>query len=212
MASAVISVISKTIDVVTKIKSTEGRKQRWAKALFGLYQALGEIDASLSTIASTLGHREVYLDVGPAISADIEIFSLAIGKMSGVMGQETWDLFQLQNQPDKLQAIGIFDEKIVQVLIKAWFSDGGFVEAFNRIGLSYLFDQKLIRMTDAPFDPNSPVHGYAVKVTETDFRLDNDSDVKKLISIISDTRQAVGEARVELKAFISQSFKLEDIM
>lgn len=198
--------------MVTKIQSTESRKQRWAKLLFGLYQALGDIETSLSLICSTLENKAVFVDVGAQIAHNIEDFSRSIRKMSSLMGEGTFELFQIQNQPDKLQALGIFDENIAQVLIRAWFMDGGFVEAFKRIGLSYLFDQKVIRMKDAPFDPNSRVHGYAVKLNETDFRLDKDKDVQKLISIVVDTREAVGKARNDLKAFLSKSFKLEDVM
>lgn len=212
MASAVISIISKTVDVLTKIQSSESRKQRWGKLLFSVYQALGEIEATLSSISQTLEDRAVYVDVGPSISGDIDAFGRAIRKLSGLMGHETFDLFQLQHQPEKLQALGIFDENIVHVLVTAWFADGGFVEAFHRIGLSYLFEQKLIKMTDAPFDPNSGVHGYAVEVTETTFSLDNEKDIQKLISIVTETRLAVTNARDELKGFVVKSFRLEDVM
>ncbi len=212
MASAVASIVSKTVDVLLKIQSTESRKQRWAKLLFSVYGALGDIEASMYNITQTLIKPEDRNDIAAELKRDVETFQAGIAKLSNLMGQETWDLFQLQSQPEKLKAMGIFDQEVTNVLIKAWFMDGGFVEAFHRMGLSYMFDQKIMRMTDAPFDPSSSVHGYAVKVTKTDFSLKKKADVQRLISILSGSRSEVVTARDALKSFIAKTFKIEDII
>ena len=264
MASAVMSIVSKTVDVLLKIQSTESKRQKWGKLLFSVYNALGDVESTMYRIVTTLTqftevgegtpflfgtlHAPDYILIGSissngmmtvqtkllredgaetlseiknvpqrdllplVLSNDIQTFTAAFHKLSRLMGAETWDLFQVQNQPEQLKALGIYDEEVARVLIKAWFMDGGFVEAFNRIGLSYLFEEQLVRMSDAPFDPESNIHGYAVNLTETDYKLTDSEDVQRLISIVTPSRSAVVAARDELKKFIAKSFKIEDII
>src|SRR3954464_8703042 len=61
MASAVTSIISKTVDVLLKIHSTESKRQKWGQLLFGVCNALGNVETAMYRIARTL---EALADIG----------------------------------------------------------------------------------------------------------------------------------------------------
>jgi hypothetical protein len=76
MASAVISIISKTVDVLMKIRSTESKKQPWGHLIFGVYQSLGEIDHTLGGILTWMTDNydgsatELSRDIDEAVGAN----------------------------------------------------------------------------------------------------------------------------------------------
>ena len=100
------------------------------------------------------------------IAKDIRDLNRCIGTLAAIMSAESFDLFQLQHQSDKLKALGIFDEKIVSSFTRAWFDDGGFVEALRWLGLDQEIGGKVLNLRDAKFDPGSPTWGHEVEGEE----------------------------------------------
>jgi hypothetical protein len=147
-----------------------------------------------------------------ALAHDIRELNKSIHKLAAIMGDETFVLFQLQHRTDELKALGIFDDKLVSAMIKAWFLDGGFVEALRHLGFEQEFDSNTLRMLDAPFDPKSGKYGYEVKPVKTVFSLEKPKDIQKLIALINKSQTAVIEARDGVKKFIAEHFSIEEIL
>jgi hypothetical protein len=157
--------------------------------------------------------RVDWTDILPAVlSSDLRNLNRAIGTLSRLMVAQSFDLFQLQHQPDKLKALGIFDEKLVKTFTRAWFSDGGFVEALCYLRLDQEIDGKVLRLLDADFDPQTSPLGYDVDGVETRFSLDDRRDVAAFLELCRKCRGAVVEARDHVKQFISKTCKIEDIL
>jgi hypothetical protein len=54
MISAITSLVGKTVDVFLKINSSEARRRKFAKDIFGVYKGLDEVIQSLNDIEATV--------------------------------------------------------------------------------------------------------------------------------------------------------------
>lgn len=265
MLSAIGSMLSKTIDVFLKINSAEGRRRRFAKDVFAVYNSLDEIVQALDAIAVTVkdvaGLNESkdssIFDRGPmpeylletsrssdgtvelqtyylgddgterlspkkrvkfddmlaaVLSNDIRRLNRAIGKLARIMEAESWDLFQLQHQPEKLKALGIFDDNLISTFTRAWFADGGFVEALHHLRLDQELDGKVLKLVDAEFQPRTSPNGYDVDGHETEFSLENGDDALAFLELTTKCKSSVAEARDAVKKFIAKNCAIEDIL
>lgn len=157
--------------------------------------------------------RVKYRDILPSVlSSDIRRLNKAISKLASIMSAESWDLFQLQHQSDKLRALGIYDDEIVSTFNSAWFADGGFVEALHFLGLDQEIDGKVLMLRDAEFDPRTSPHGYKVKGDETQFCLDNKIDVAAFLDLTTKCQNDVIRSRDKIKAYIAANCTIEDIL
>ncbi|MBD6618972.1 hypothetical protein FNW02_24910 [Komarekiella sp. 'clone 1'] len=146
------------------------------------------------------------------LESNIRYFNNAIGKLTQIMKIESWDLFKIQHQPEKLKALEIYDEKLVRKFTNAWFEDGGFVEALFKLGLHQEIDGKVLKLLDAEFNPNSSLFGYEVEPQETIFDLTHTKDVEAFLKHTARCRNTVIEARDAVKQFIASNCAIEDIL
>ncbi|UJB72242.1 hypothetical protein HRE53_26865 (plasmid) [Acaryochloris sp. 'Moss Beach'] len=161
----------------------------------------------------TPAKRVKYRDILPSVlSSDIRRLNKAISKLANIMSAESWDLRGLHHQPDKLRALGIYDDAIVSTFNRAWFADGGFVEALFRLGLDQEIDGKVLMLRDAEFDPRTSPYGYKVKGDETRFSLDNTTDVAAFIDLTTKCQNDVIRSRDKVKTYIAANCSIEDIL
>lgn len=147
-----------------------------------------------------------------AIRRHISDFSEGVHQFVRPLSHEAWEWFQLGHQPERLQALGIYDSEIVHVYTRAWFEDGGFVEALRGLGFEAEFSSKVIRLVDATFDPQSSPHGYAVKPSTRVFDLTKPDDVSEFLHRVRETQVAANDARQSLKQLLNKHFSLDDFL
>jgi hypothetical protein len=93
----------------------------------------GEMDILVRSVdergdeTTTEYRRVLQRDFLPAaMSAQISALSQAIGDLSKIMEAEAWELW---HQPELLKRVDVFQPGLGNVVVDAWFMDGGFVEA-----------------------------------------------------------------------------------
>jgi hypothetical protein len=214
MFDAITSLLSKTLDGILKINSSEMRRRRLGRFMFQLYERLGEAAQGLDRLEQTIRARDVYSVDSLYNTVDLEIANCSgpIGQLSHMLSTETWDLFQAQSQPDRLRAMGIYDPELVNLLVRAWFSDGGFVEALLRLGLKTDIGRRELTVLDATFSESDRRHGYEIEHSSRSFKLDHATDVETFLELLASTRQSIRESHAKLRAFIAANYKVEDIL
>ena len=105
-------------------------------------------------------------------SEEIETLQKSTWTLQKLMGKDTFDLNHAMKQPEKLRALGIFDEKTARLLAEAWLTDGGFFMVLYSIGIE--LDSDIVRMAETIFEPEYP-WAWQGQV-ESAFRLDNQDD------------------------------------
>jgi hypothetical protein len=145
------------------------------------------------------------------LSTNIRTLNQALGRLSRIMSAESWNLWNAQHKPEMLKALEIYDKTVVNTFIRAWFEDGGFIEALYDLGLYQEVDGNL-RVLDATFDPYTSPHGYAVEYEETRYDLANPDDVDSFLKKTASCKRIVAEARDTVKKFIGENCKIEDIL
>jgi hypothetical protein len=146
------------------------------------------------------------------LSTNIRELVHAFNNIARIMQTESWDLWRIRDRPELLTALEIYDEKIVDTFINAWFEDGGFVEVLKRLGLRQEIDGHL-KVQDADFEPERSVASrYRVKPTLVIYDLSDPKHVKAFMSKINSCRKTVTAARKSVKDFISEKCLIEDIL
>ncbi|MEX2263882.1 MAG: hypothetical protein WD696_18150 [Bryobacteraceae bacterium] len=144
---------------------------------------------------------------------DLRSFSQAVRRLFYLFSGATFILESTEHESKELRVLEMYDPELVRTLRYAWEADGGFVEAFStRLGLEHLFDEQLVRMTDATFNANNPVHGYAVSGQVKDFDITSEVSVGELVSLIKSHQASISSARTALKAHLIQHYKIEEIL
>jgi hypothetical protein len=147
-----------------------------------------------------------------AVRRHVADFAAGVHQFARPLEHEARDWFQLGHQPKRLQALGIYDPELVHTYTRAWFGDGGFVEALRKLGFEAEFSSKVIRLVDAAFDPTSKRFGYEVKPSTEAFDLTKPNDVTRLNGRIQATERVAQEARESLRALLDKNFSLEDLI
>ncbi len=91
----------------------------------------------------TFSKRE-YISI--MFSEEIETLQKSTWTLQKLMGKDTFDLNHAMKQPEKLRALGIFDEETARLLAEAWLTDGGFFMVLYSIGIE--LDSDIVRMAE----------------------------------------------------------------
>lgn len=146
------------------------------------------------------------------LSEELTFLRNSFATIAEIMRTESHDLFQAQHQPDILRALEIYDAKLVQTFTRAWFLDGGFVEALMGFRISYEADSMQIQTADAEFDPNDGRAGYEIEPKYESFCIAKEKDRQKFLELLNECKSAVEEAQESVAKFISANCKIEDIL
>jgi hypothetical protein len=132
-------------------------------------------------------------------------------KIAKVMRAQSWELFQLQFKPELLKKLEIYDPTIVKTFTKAWFDDGGFVEALDRFGFKYELGGEL-ELIDYKFDPSENIEGYNIEPNTEIYNFSDTSQTKKFFKKINLCKVSVEKAYNSTKHFISRNCPIEYIL
>src|SRR5580692_735157 len=197
MFQAIASMLSQTIDIYLKVNSSEVRRRRFGRTMYAIYLALEDIEGSIDGVELALNGRTKFSDVWfySTLSKYAKQVNDSIGRLAGLFEAESWDFWELRKRPELLRRLDIYDRELVDVMCKAWFLDGGFVEALHRLGLYADFDRKVLRLLDEEFDPTKHGFGRRVKPSQAIFDPQKKADMNTLTSIITEARQSVQAAK-----------------
>lgn len=214
MIEAINTLISKTIDIFLKINSSEHRRRKFSKDIYQVYNELINVSSALEKIDNLIliiDKQNPLDDFEILFKKELEFLQNSFGKIAGILSAESWDLFQINHQPELLKAINIYDTKLVDTFNHAWFLDGGFVELLYRLKI-VLPQKRILKLIDKEFNPNNPTHGYAIKPKDYEFNLDKKSDRNKFKKILLDCKNSVDIAIGTVKDFIAKNLSIEDII
>lgn len=150
----------------------------------------------------------------PAIlSNEIRMLNKAFNKIAQIMEAESWELFHAQSKPRKLKALSVYDKKLADTFVRAWFTDGGFIEALLRLGIHYEIVGSVLKLRDAEFGtPQTPRSGFHVIPEETIYDLRNPDHVESFLTFSESCKVTVKRARDLFKVFIAKNCEIEDIL
>lgn len=146
------------------------------------------------------------------LSEELKFLVRSFARVAHVLESESMDLCQAQHQPKVLETLGIYDADLVRVFTRAWFLDGGFVNALRGFGITHDAPNAAITMTDAEFNPSDPTHGYAIVPDERHFSLNTKQEREKLQAILTECKRTVTDAKESMTKFMKQNCSLEDIL
>jgi hypothetical protein len=146
------------------------------------------------------------------LSEELAFLQNRFATIAWIMEAESGELFQAQHQPHLLRALEIYDAGLVQTFTRAWFLDGGFIEALRGLRVTYEANSTQIHSTDAEFDPNDNRFGYDIKPSSKYFNISNDKERQAFITLLTDCKVAVEKARDSVAKFIAANCKIEDIL
>lgn len=132
------------------------------------------------------------------------------------MEAEFWEIHEAQFEPDKLRALAIFDENLVDMFTEAWCADGGFIEAMTMLGLEQETNKKVLRLYDAKFrglrSKSVDSYGNPLGAKKIVYDLNNQKDVEAFLKYSESCRKAVEESRDSVRNFIAKNCAIEDIL
>lgn len=146
------------------------------------------------------------------LSSEIRMLNKAFVKIISIMEAESWELWHARSKPEKLKALSVYDTKLVDTFIHAWFADGGFVGRLYHMGIHQEFDSRILRLRDAKFEIPPTVYFDEVVPEETTYDLTKSDQIEAFLSYSQTCKVAVEEARDKVKEFISKNCTIEDIL
>jgi hypothetical protein len=150
--------------------------------------------------------------INEILTCRMKDFQDAFRTFISLVQRETYEFWKLKFDKDLQRKIGIYDPKIVDVATAAWFSDGGFIEAFNSLGFGLDAEKAMFTVLDAEFDPSRDFAGLGVWPAPKSYDLSKKSEIDDLIVQIGQAKSAVDTAAEALRMFMIAHLTVEDIL
>ncbi len=133
--------------------------------------------------------------------------------IKGIMSDETKNVWRKDH--NSIEKLGVFDRKVYDTMMSAWWFDGGFIELLRGwISLNIDIGNKKLNYRDYSYSPDAfkDICDYDYGI-EKHFSIEynNPDGMQRLIKEVSEGIVVVISARDEVSRFIKENFKIEDI-